>query len=155
MTCKLAAVIHPMLTSMAFVPTSSTTAPSFIQSPLTISGCPQAAMTISACWQNLLGSGVREWTTVTVASRCCSNSDNGIPTMLLRPMTTACLPEIVTPCRSSSSRQPCKYNNSCLPSHILMKSTAVEGEQSASQPVLLPTPDLIDCHSMVPMFSFC
>lgn len=111
-----------VLTSTAFVPTSSTTAPSFIQSPLTISACPHAAMTISACWQTSFGFGVRECTTVTVASRCCNNNDTGIPTMLLRPITTARLPEIVMLWRSSNSRQPCKENHCCYPPILLINS---------------------------------
>ena len=37
-------------------------------------------------------SSVREWQIVTVASRCSSNSAIGLPTMSLRPMTTAGLP---------------------------------------------------------------
>ncbi len=39
--------------------------------------------------------GVREWHTVTVALCCRSRFATGTPTMLLRPMTTACLPAIV------------------------------------------------------------
>ena len=37
-------------------------------------------------------SSVREWQIVTVASRCSSSSAIGLPTMSLRPMTTACWP---------------------------------------------------------------
>ena len=82
------------LTSTALMPTSMTTAPGFIQSPVSISAQPQAAITMSASRQMAAPSGVREWTTVTVASRRCSSCAAGVPTMLLRPTTTARLPAI-------------------------------------------------------------
>ena len=83
-----------------------TAAPSFTQSPPTISARPQAAMMMSASAQMRWASGVREWMTVTVASSRCSSSAAGMPTMLLRPTTAAFLPARVTPLRFRSSRQP-------------------------------------------------
>lgn len=56
------------------------------------------------------GSGVREWTTVTVASAFSSNSETGNPTMLLRPTTTALFPLTVIPLRDKSSRHPYREN---------------------------------------------
>jgi hypothetical protein len=50
---------------------------------------------------------VRECAMVTVAFLCISRSATGMPTMFERPKTTASLPSIVTPLRSSSSIQPC------------------------------------------------
>ena len=50
--------------------------------------------------------GVREWQMVTVASRCSSSSAIGLPTMSLRPMTTAWRPAIGISSRSSSSMTP-------------------------------------------------
>ena len=51
-------------------------------------------------------SAVREWQIVTVACRCSSSSAIGLPTMSLRPMTTACAPAIAISDRSSSSMTP-------------------------------------------------
>ena len=49
---------------------------------------------------------VAEWQIVTVASLLLSSIAAGIPTMLDRPTTTALLPLIGIPQRSSSSMQP-------------------------------------------------
>lgn len=95
------------LTSTALIPTSMTTAPSLIQSPVIISALPQAAMTMSALQQISCPFGVRECTTVTVASRLCKRIAAGVPTMLLLPTTQADFPLICTPDLSSSSMQPC------------------------------------------------
>ena len=46
------------------------------------------------------------WQTVTVAFACSSSSAIGLPTVLLRPMTTACLPRRATPVLSISFMQP-------------------------------------------------
>jgi hypothetical protein len=51
-------------------------------------------------------SGVALWQTVTVAWACSSSSAIGLPTVLLRPMTTACLPLSDTPVLSISFMQP-------------------------------------------------
>lgn len=50
---------------------------------------------------------VLEWHTVTVAWFHFSNSDTGVPTILLRPKTTARAPTIGTPLRLINSMQPC------------------------------------------------
>ena len=57
-------------------------------------GLPMAATRISAVWQTAGKSGVREWQMVTVACWCNSRNAMGLPTMSLRPTTTACLPLI-------------------------------------------------------------
>ena len=46
---------------------------------------------------------VFEWQMVTVALACLSNSNIGVPTILLRPITTAVAPSIVVPNRRSRS----------------------------------------------------
>ena len=94
-------------TSTAFVPTSITAAPSLIQSPFTSSGLPIAATTMSAVEQSSCALGVLECRTVTVASLLVRSIATGMPTILLRPTTTAFLPEISTPDRSRSSMTPC------------------------------------------------
>ena len=60
-------------TGTALVPTSMTAAPCLIQLPLTISGEPTAAMTMSAWEVTASASGVFECTTVTVASLLCAS----------------------------------------------------------------------------------
>jgi hypothetical protein len=57
-----------LLTSTGLIPTSITTAPGFIQLPLTMFACPTAAIMISACLVISSGLLVLEWTTLTVAS---------------------------------------------------------------------------------------
>ena len=49
---------------------------------------------------------MRVWQIVTVAWRCSSISAIGLPTLALRPTTTARLPRGETPKRSSSSMPP-------------------------------------------------
>lgn len=61
-----------MLTSTGLIPTSITTAPGFIQLPLTIFGFPTAEIIMSACLVISSGFEVREWTIVTVASSLCN-----------------------------------------------------------------------------------
>ena len=51
-------------------------------------------------------STVALWQTVTVALACSSSRAIGLPTVLLRPITTACLPLIGTPVLSISFMQP-------------------------------------------------
>ena len=58
-------------------------------------GCP-ARPTISGRFF------VREWQIVTVALRCRSRSATGLPTISLRPITTAFAPSILTPWWSST-----------------------------------------------------
>ena len=51
-------------------------------------------------------SAVALWQMVTVALACKSSSAIGLPTVLLRPITTACLPRSATPVLSISFMQP-------------------------------------------------
>ena len=88
------------------MPTSITVAPGLIQSPLTISGRPTAATTISARRTTLGRSRVRECAIVTVQLSASSSCAIGLPTMFERPITTASRPDR-SPSRSLSSiRQP-------------------------------------------------
>mmetsp|Transcript_24673 Transcript_24673/g.62656 ORF Transcript_24673/g.62656 Transcript_24673/m.62656 type:complete len:234 (-) Transcript_24673:241-942(-) len=88
------------------MPTSTTAAPGLTHAPVTYSALPHAAIRMSASAAICCALGVRECTMVTVASRFCSSSAAGRPTMLERPTTTARLPAMGTPDRSSSSMQP-------------------------------------------------
>ena len=92
------------------MPTSITAAPGLIISPVTNSGLPIAAIRISASRVYFAISGVPEWTTVTVAfapfAFCISIAASGLPTMLERPITTACLPAGSMPDFSSSTSTP-------------------------------------------------
>ena len=67
---------------------------------------PTALTRISASRHTDARSRVREWQTVTVAFRSNSMSATGLPTVLLRPTTTARLPSISTPVESISSIIP-------------------------------------------------
>src|SRR3989344_3334234 len=75
-----------------FMPTSTTTTPSFTASPVIIFGFPIAAIRISAPRVMAARSLVLLWQIVTVASRLRSITAIGFPTILLRPTITACLP---------------------------------------------------------------
>ena len=77
-----------------------------VQSPRTYSGLPIAATRMSARRTTSAMFGVRLWQIVTVASRLLSRAATGMPTMLLRPRTTAVAPAIGTPLRSSKTMQP-------------------------------------------------
>mmetsp|Transcript_32839 Transcript_32839/g.60095 ORF Transcript_32839/g.60095 Transcript_32839/m.60095 type:complete len:226 (-) Transcript_32839:484-1161(-) len=92
--------------STELIPTSMTTHPGFSQSAGTNSARPMAAITMSASRTAAAWSAVRLCTIVTVASRRMSSMATGRPTMLERPSTTAFLPAISTPLRSSSSMHP-------------------------------------------------
>ena len=78
------------------VPTSITTAPSFTISAVTKLGQPIAAIMMSAVRHISLMLGVPLWHIVTVALPgllfCIISDATGLPTMLLRPSTTQCLP---------------------------------------------------------------
>ena len=71
------------------MPTSMTVAPGRMNSPVIMAGRPMAATRISASRQTAARSGVFEWQMVTVACSCSSSSATGLPTMSLRPTTTA------------------------------------------------------------------
>jgi hypothetical protein len=74
------------------MPTSMTTAPGLTMSAVSTLRLPTAATTMSACRVWWPRSGVALWQMVTVALACSSSIAIGLPTMLLRPITTACLP---------------------------------------------------------------
>ncbi len=88
------------------MPTSTTAAPSLIQSALTISGRPTAATRMSAWRQTADSSRVREWAMVTVQLSFSSSCAMGRPTSTERPMTTALRPERSPSVSRSIIRQP-------------------------------------------------
>mmetsp|Transcript_26341 Transcript_26341/g.42225 ORF Transcript_26341/g.42225 Transcript_26341/m.42225 type:complete len:280 (-) Transcript_26341:354-1193(-) len=106
------------------VPTSMTAAPFLTQLLLIMCAEPAAAMMMSAFLQIPSGSAVRLCTTVTVQSFFMSMSAAGMPTMLLRPTTTAFFPASATPLRSSSTTHP----------------LGVHGMNSGSWPFMLSLP---------------
>ena len=69
-------------------------------------GLPMAATRISARRVCAARSAVRLWQMVTVAFSCKSSSAMGLPTMLLRPTTTASLPLMGIPARLSMCSAP-------------------------------------------------
>ncbi|OQB74635.1 MAG: hypothetical protein BWX90_00197 [bacterium ADurb.Bin132] len=83
--------------SSLLVPTSTTQAPGFIQSPLTISALPTAATTISPSLTTPGRSAVFEWQTVTVQFFESSNIETGFPTIFDLPITTALFPARIAP----------------------------------------------------------
>ena len=89
-----------------FMPTSMTMAPGFTISAVSVWRRPTATTTTSAWRVNTARSGVALWQMVTVALACSSSSAIGLPTVLLRPTTTACLPRRSTPVDSISFMQP-------------------------------------------------
>ena len=78
------------------MPTSTMTAPGLTMSRVMRRALPMAGTMKSASRTTAARSGVREWHTVTVAlpkgEAAESSMAMGLPTMLLRPMTTARLP---------------------------------------------------------------
>jgi PAS domain S-box-containing protein len=78
--------------SSRFMPTSITTAPGLTMSAVSTLRLPTAATITSACRVMAFRSGVALWQMVTVAFCCSSIMAMGLPTMLERPITTACLP---------------------------------------------------------------
>jgi len=91
---------------MRLMPTSMTAAPGLIMSPVIIFGLPVATTSMSASRVCFARSVVLEVQMVTVALCCNSNSAIGLPTILLRPITTACLPSMLTPLFCSSTSEP-------------------------------------------------
>src|SRR5256885_1932287 len=88
------------------MPTSMTTAPGFTMLAVTRLGLP-AATTRTSAWPVIAPkSGVLELQMVTVAPFCKSSSAIGLPTMLLRPTTTAWRPRTPIPSCSSSFLTP-------------------------------------------------
>mmetsp|Transcript_23899 Transcript_23899/g.56946 ORF Transcript_23899/g.56946 Transcript_23899/m.56946 type:complete len:294 (-) Transcript_23899:58-939(-) len=108
--------------STGLVPTSMSAAPGFTHSRLIMPGCPAAATTMSACRTMSSMPCVRECTMVTVASLSLRSMAAGRPTMLLRPTTTARLPLISTPQRSSRTMQPMGVHGTKSGSRPFMQS---------------------------------
>jgi methylenetetrahydrofolate dehydrogenase (NADP+)/methenyltetrahydrofolate cyclohydrolase len=88
--------------SERFIPTSITAAPTFTSSGPIRPAFPTATTRTSASRVRAARSAVREWHVVTVAFACRSSIDAGLPTMSLRPTTTAFAPSSGT---SYSSRR--------------------------------------------------
>ena len=79
---------------MVFMPTSMTVAPGLTKSRVIMPARPMAATRMSARRQTPGRSCVFEWQTVTVALALISSMAAGLPTMSLRPTTTASRPAI-------------------------------------------------------------
>ncbi len=79
---------------MRLMPTSTTTAPGLIMSPVIIFGFPVATTRMSAIEVYCLRSRVFDVQIDTVALRASSINAIGLPTILLRPTTTALQPSI-------------------------------------------------------------
>src|SRR5579872_133397 len=77
-----------------FMPTSITVAPGFTKSRVIIPARPMAATRMSALRHTAGRSCVFEWQTVTVALALINSMAAGLPTISLRPTTTASCPEI-------------------------------------------------------------
>ena len=88
---------HSLPSGVRLMPTSMTIAPGLIMSPVTRRGLPVATTSTSARRVCPARSRVREVQMVTVALRWSSMSAIGLPTMLLRPTTTASRPSSATP----------------------------------------------------------
>ena len=88
------------------MPTSMTSAPGLIQSPLTMRGRPTAATRMSARRHSAGRSRVFEWAMVTVQLSRSSSAAIGLPTMLERPTTMALRPARSGFWSLSSMRQP-------------------------------------------------
>ena len=91
---------------ITFCPTSMTVAPGRIYSLVTMAARPIAATTMSARRTTSGRSFVFEWQMVTVAFACISSSAMGLPTISLRPMTTALAPSMAMPLRRRISITP-------------------------------------------------
>ena len=94
-------------------------------SPVSVFGRPAATTTMSASRVKWPTSGVPVWQRVTVAlvSLRARSAATGLPTMLLRPITTACLPRMSIPENSISLIMPC----------------GVQGRKHSSPIIILPT----------------
>lgn len=95
-----------VLGAIRFMPTSITTAPGFIISPVIKLAIPTAATRISAFFVFDLRSFVFEWHIVTVPSLCKRSIDIGFPTMFERPTITHSLPVTSIPDSFISSITP-------------------------------------------------
>jgi hypothetical protein len=110
--------------SLRWMPTSTTTAPSPTYSAPTISRLPAATMSTSARRVTADNSRVREWQSVTVAFSRRSSCASGLPTRFERPTTTASRPESSMPLRLRSWITPCGVHGRRL------------GRPTASRPAL-------------------
>src|SRR5882724_4802617 len=93
---------HSLPLGKRLTPTSITTAPGLIQSPRTNRAFPIATTKTSARPTSSRKLAVREWQIVTVACFSSSISATGLPTILLRPTTTAFFPLSSQPTAASS-----------------------------------------------------
>ncbi len=89
-----------------FMPTSMTTAPGLTMSAVTRLRRADGSNHDVGLRVTAARSRVALWQMVTVALAASSIMAIGLPTMLLRPMTTACLPRSATPVDSSIFMQP-------------------------------------------------
>jgi len=87
--------------SVLFIPTSITTAPSFTIVSFIYLGFPRAATRISALFVIWCIFFVLEWHIVTVAFFANKHCASGFPTILLLPTTTAFFPSISIPYSSN------------------------------------------------------
>ena len=92
-------------------------------SPVSVFGRPAATTTTSASRVKCATSRVPVWQSVTVAlvSLRASNAATGLPTMLLRPITTACAPDKSIPENSISLIMPCGVQGRKHSSPIIMR----------------------------------
>ncbi len=88
------------------MPTSITIAPGLTMSARSVLRRPTAATTMSALRVCAARSDVALWHTVTVALACSSIRAIGLPTVLERPITTACLPRTGSLVASINFMQP-------------------------------------------------
>ena len=113
--------------SVRFVPTSITTAPSRTISPVTSRGEPTAAISTSASRQTAPRSRVREWQCVTVALAASSSCASGLPTRIERPITTARAPSSDAPASLSSSITPAGVQETIASARPCISSPAFTG----------------------------
>ena len=99
---------------MRLIPTSTTVAPDLTMSAETIPGTPAATTSTSASRVCRSRSFVREWQIVTVAFDCSSRCAIGLPTMSLRPTTTARAPSSAIRCSASSAMIPSGVAGTCV-----------------------------------------
>lgn len=94
------------LSAILFMPTSITTAPGFIISPVIKLGLPTATTNISAFFTVSFKFFVREWQIVTVPFWWRRSIACGFPTILLLPTTTHSFPQTSMPDSFISSITP-------------------------------------------------
>lgn len=96
---------------MRFTPMSMTTVPSFTISAVTVFGYPVTTTRMSACWVKWARSVVPVWQMVTVALAASPFWERmlakGLPTSVLRPTMTTCLPATLKLPRLRMCCTPC------------------------------------------------